>query len=102
MKNLIKLSIKQSVLNNVLYVIMVIVGAYCLFKTPVERYPNIHMGDVFITTYLYGAAPADVERLVTSKLEKEIKQVKEVEFIKSTSYRNRSSIKVHFKDGSNL
>jgi HAE1 family hydrophobic/amphiphilic exporter-1 len=101
MKNLIKLSIKQAVLNNVLYVIMVIVGVYCLVKTPVERYPNIHMGDVFITTYLYGAAPADVERLVTAKLEKEIKQVKEVEFIKSTSYRNRSTIKVHFKDGSN-
>lgn len=102
MKNIIKFCLQQAVLNNVLYVILLIVGSYCLFTTPIERYPNIHMGDVFITTYLYGAAPADVEKLVTVKMEKEIKQVQEVEFIKSTSTRNRCTIKVHFKDGSDF
>ena len=102
MKNFIKLCLKQSVLNNVIYVILLVSGAYCLVTSPVERYPNIHMGDIFITTYLYGAAPADVEKLVTTKMEKEIKNVKEVEFIKSTSARNRCTIKVHFKDGSDF
>lgn len=100
MKNLIKLFLKQAVLNNVVYIILVIIGVYCLVQTPVERYPNINMGDLFITTYLYGAAPADVEKLVTAKMEKEIKQVNEVEFIKSTSSRNRSTIKIHYRDGS--
>jgi len=100
MKNIIKACIRQKVLNNVLYVILLISGAYSLLNTPIERYPNINMGDIFITTYLYGAAPADVEKLVTSRMEKEIKKEKDVEFIKSTSSRNRSSIKVHYKDGS--
>lgn len=102
MKNIIKACIKQSVVNNVIYVILLISGAYCLFNTPIERYPNINMGDIFVTTYLYGAAPADVEKLVTSKMEKEIKKEKNVDFIKSTSSRNRSSIKIHYKDGTDF
>lgn len=99
MKKLMQIFLQQSVLNNVLYIILMVVGVFCFFKTPIEKYPEVHMGDIFITTYFHGASPVDVEKLITIKLENVIREINEVEFIKSTSTRNRSMIKVHFKDG---
>ena len=55
-----------------------------------------------ITTFLPGAAPTDIEALVTREIEKSLDDLEDVEFIKSTSYRGRSSIMVKFVDGADF
>ncbi|MBN2705867.1 MAG: efflux RND transporter permease subunit [Deltaproteobacteria bacterium] len=98
MSALINFFLKQKVLVNLLFLLLMVIGAVALLELPVERYPNVNMGKVMITTFLPGASPGDVEALVTRELEDALDDLEEVEFIKSTSYRGRSSLIVKFVD----
>jgi HAE1 family hydrophobic/amphiphilic exporter-1 len=98
MKNLVRFTLTQKVLFNLLFVILMATGAFTLLKAPVERYPNIDFGKAYISTYLPGASPRDVEALVTQKIEEAIEDLENLEYVRSTSYRERSSILVKFLD----
>jgi len=98
MKPFFRYVLKQSVLVNLLFVLSMAVGIFSLFDLPVERYPNVHMGKVEITTLFPGASPQDVEALVTHEIEEALDDLESVEFIQSTSYRERSNITVKFID----
>ncbi len=98
MRKFIEFFLTQKVLVNLLFLLLMVVGAVALMELPVERYPNVNMGKMMITTFLPGASPTDVEALVTREIEQALDDLEEVEFIKSTSYRGRSSIMVKFVD----
>ncbi|MCD6532837.1 MAG: efflux RND transporter permease subunit, partial [Deltaproteobacteria bacterium] len=98
MRRLIEFFLNQKVLVNLLFLLLMVVGGVALLELPVERYPNVNMGKVMITTFLPGASPKDVEALVTREIEESLDDLEEVEFIKSTSYRGRSSLIVKFVD----
>jgi multidrug efflux pump subunit AcrB len=100
MRSVVKFTIGQSVFINVVYVILVVAGAYAVFTTPLENYPVVDMGNVFVHTVYYGASAEDVEQLVTSKIEDALDGLENVEWIQSHSYRNFSSINVKFIDDS--
>ena len=99
MRRFIEFFLSQKVLINLLFLLLMVVGVVALLELPDERYPNVSMGKVMVTTFLPGAAPTDIEALVTREIEKSLDDLEEVEFIKSTSYRGRSSIMVKFVDG---
>ncbi|MCK5679779.1 efflux RND transporter permease subunit, partial [bacterium] len=98
MRKFIEFFLTQKVLVNLLFLLLMVVGAVALMELPVERYPNVNMGKMMITTFLPGASPTDVEALVTREIEQALDDLEEVEFIKSTSYRGRSSVMVKFVD----
>jgi HAE1 family hydrophobic/amphiphilic exporter-1 len=98
MKPFFRYVLKQSVLVNLLFILSMAVGLFSLFDLPIERYPNIHMGKVDISTVFPGASPEEVEALVTHEIEEALDDLESVEFIQSTSYRERSSITVKFID----
>ena len=100
MRSVVKFSIKQSVFINVLFVILVVAGSYAVFTTPLENYPVVDMGNVFVTTVYFGASAEDVEQLVTIKIEEALDGLENVEWIQSQSYRNFSFINVKFIDDS--
>ncbi len=94
----IRFTLGQRVLLNLVFVILMVIGAWALFASPVERYPNIHFGKVLIDTFYPGASPGDVEALITSRIEDALEDLDNVEYILSSSYRERSSILVKFDD----
>ena len=98
MKNLVHFSLKQRVFLNLIFVLLMVMGAYAIFDIPVERYPNIHFGKVVIDTFFPGASPDDVEALVTREIEDALEDLENVDYITSNSYRERSSILVKFVD----
>ncbi len=98
MRRFIEFFLNQKVLVNLLFLLLMVVGGVALLELPVERYPNVNMGKVMITTFFPGASPRDVEALVTREIEDSLDDLEEVEFIKSTSYRGRSSLIVKFVD----
>jgi multidrug efflux pump subunit AcrB len=100
MKSVVQFSIKQTVLLNVVFVILVVAGAFSIFTTPLENMPVVDMGNVFIHTVYYGASANDVEQLVTAEIEEALDGLEDVEYIKSDSYRNFSSVDVKFIDDS--
>jgi HAE1 family hydrophobic/amphiphilic exporter-1 len=94
----IRFTLTQRVLLNLFFVLLMVVGAWAMLRSPVERYPNIHFGKVYIDTFYPGASPADVESLVTRVIEDALEDMDDMEYIMSQSYRERSSILVKFLD----
>ena len=65
MESFIQFTLKQRVVMNLLFVLLIVVGAFTLLQVSVDRYPNIQFGKMYINTYLPGGAPDEVETLVT-------------------------------------
>jgi HAE1 family hydrophobic/amphiphilic exporter-1 len=101
MLTIVKYTLKQTVFINVLFVILVVAGAFSLLTSSTENMPMVDMGEVFIHTVYYGASADDVEQLVTRKIEDATDSMENVEYVQSNSYRNFSSVKVKFIDDSN-
>ena len=97
-QSLIRLTLGQKVFVNLLFIMLMVVGVFCLYDLPVERYPDVRMGKVIITGFLPGASPDEVETLVTRKIEDALEDLENVEFIRSRSFRQRASIMVKFLD----
>ncbi len=98
MKGLLRFTLKQTVFINVIFVLLMVVGIFSMADLPIERYPNVHMGKVMVSGFLPGASPSDVEALVTKKIEDALDDLENVEYIRSRSFRERSSIMVKFID----
>lgn len=98
MKRFLTYFLRQTVLVNLLFVLAMAVGLFSLFDLPVERYPDVQMGKVQITTILPGASPEEIESLITREIEDALNDLESVEFIQSTSYRERSAVLVKFID----
>ncbi len=98
MRALVRFTLAQHVLLNLVFTGLIVAGAYALLTSPVERYPVVNFGKVFITTYYPGASPQDVEALVTRKIEDAIEDVEDVEFVRASSHRERSRVVVKFVD----
>ena len=98
MKGLIRFVLKREVLVNLLFVLLMVTGAFSLFTVPVDRYPNVNMGKVVITTFYPGASSEEVEALVTTKIEDALDDLKNMEFVRATSLRQRSAVVVKFLD----
>ncbi len=100
MERFVTFTLRQRVVFNLLFVLLMVVGTFILFRMPLERYPNIQFGKMFINTFLPGASPEEVEVLVTRKIEETLEELDDVEFVRSSSYRERSNIVIKFTDDS--
>jgi len=98
MKRLIRLALSAPVFINLIFILLMVWGAVSLLIMPVERYPNVNFGKVVISTFYPGATPAEVETLITQKIEDGLEDLANVEYIQSTSFRERSSVMVKFLD----
>lgn len=99
-QGLIRWTLGQKVFVNLVFVMLMVVGVFCVFDLPVERWPDVRMGKVIVSGFLPGASPDEVETLVTRKIEDALEDLENVEFVRSRSFRQRCSILVKFVDDS--
>ncbi|MDA0226437.1 MAG: efflux RND transporter permease subunit, partial [Proteobacteria bacterium] len=85
-------------LANILFAVVLVMGALGYASMPREQDPEINFNWVNITTVLPGASAEDVEKRVTQPLEDAIKQVADIRFVVSNSRENVSSLLVRFRD----
>ncbi len=83
--NLAQFSVKNSLFVNLLSVVIIIAGLISLVGLKREAFPPVSFDVVTVTTYFRGADSEKVERLVTTPLEKELKEVDNIEEMVSSS-----------------
>lgn len=83
----------------VLIVIIAILGLTAYVTLPREASPDVNIPLVIVSTPYFGVAPEDIESLVTTPIEKEIKSINEVKKITSSSFEGYSLIQVEFQSG---
>lgn len=89
---LAEFSVKHSLFVNLLSIFLVCAGLVSLFKLRREAFPQVSFDVVVVTTLYPGATAEEVERLVTTPLEKELKEVDDIEEMSSVSREGVSTI----------
>ena len=80
---------------------MVILGAVSYSRLNVELFPSINVPVVTVITAYPGAAPDDVERLVTKPIEDAVSGISNVDVLSSSSTEGQSSVTITFTDRAN-
>lgn len=90
------LSIDNKTTVYVITTIIVLAGYLAYNSLPKEAFPEVVMPEIYINTPHPGNSPTEIEKLISSPLEKELNGITGVDEITSTSVEGFSSIKVLF------
>ncbi|MCP4653189.1 MAG: efflux RND transporter permease subunit [Candidatus Omnitrophica bacterium] len=85
-------SVKNSLFVNLLSALVIVVGLFSMLGLNKEAFPPVSFDVVMITTSFRGASAQKVERLVTIPIEREVKEVDNINEIISSSYDGLSFI----------
>lgn len=89
---LAEFSVKNSLLVNLLSVFIIVVGLISMLQLRREAFPKVDFDHVTITTVYPGAPAEDVEKLVTTPIEKELKGISGIKEMTSASEEGLSEI----------
>ncbi|HPG29640.1 MAG TPA: efflux RND transporter permease subunit, partial [bacterium] len=99
---LIEVAVKNSTAVFVFIFVLLILGIVSYKNLPLESSPEVKIPLLIINTFYFGVAPADIESLVTNRIERELKSLDKLKKITSTSMEGLSSIRVEFIPGVDL
>jgi multidrug efflux pump subunit AcrB len=95
---MIEFFLTRRVLANLLTLFLIAVGAFAFLTTRREMIPEFTYFTVMIETRYPGASPAEVEELVTTPIEDEIRTIEGIDWVESYSLENLSEIVVRLDD----
>ena len=90
------LSINNRTTVFVLIALITFSGVYSYITVPKDSFPEIVIPEIFVVTAYPGNSPANMEKLITRPLEKEINAISGVDEITSSSSQGFSTIDVKF------
>jgi multidrug efflux pump subunit AcrB len=93
-----RFAVKQVVLVNLLFLVLLAMGIRVLVTIPVDVFPDISFNSAILTTVWPGASPSEVERLVTTKIEDEVRNVVGIKEWASFSSQSVSSIDIEWDE----
>jgi len=91
------LAIRKHTTVFVLILFLVVMGLVSYFSLPREAAPDVKIPYMIITTVYPGVSPEDIETLVTREIEQELKNLKDVKEITSSSSEGFSVIAIEFE-----
>jgi HAE1 family hydrophobic/amphiphilic exporter-1 len=97
MQKLAEICIRRPVFAAMIVLSLVVVGAASYFKLGVDRFPSVDLPTISVRTGLPGAAPEEVESLVTQKIEEAINTVDGIDELRSISSQGQSFVIATFK-----
>jgi multidrug efflux pump len=77
--------------------IISLAGIFTYISLPKENFPEVVFPQIFVTTVYAGAAPKDIENLITKHIEKQVKSISGVKKITSNSVQDFSNVIIEFQ-----
>jgi HAE1 family hydrophobic/amphiphilic exporter-1 len=96
MEKLAEICIRRPVFASMLVLALVVVGIAGYFRLGIDRFPSVDLPTVRIATRLPGAAPEEVEALISQPLEEAINTVEGIKELRSINGQGSSFIIVTF------
>ena len=94
--NISKLAVDNKVTVYILMLLIFFLGIMSYSSIPKEAAPSITIPNIFVSTLYFGVSPKDMENLVTQEIEKEVKGIKDVKKITSSSQESYSIVNIEF------
>ena len=83
MQWLAALCVRRPVFASVLMLSLTVVGLFAFFRLGVDRFPNIDIPIIVVTTRLPGAAPEQIETEITDKIEEAVNTISGIDTLSS-------------------
>jgi len=99
---IINIAVKNSTAVFVFIFVLIILGAMAYKNLPLESSPEVKIPLLIVNTFYFGVTPADIESLVTNRIERELKSLDKLKKITSVSMEGLSSVRVEFLPGIDL
>ena len=77
--------------------IICLMGIITYITLPKENFPEVIFPQIYVATPYPGAAPSDIENLITKHIEKQVKSIAGVKKISSNSIQNFSNVIIEFE-----
>jgi multidrug efflux pump subunit AcrB len=99
---LIRFSINNPLITNLMLVIVVILGVLSWQAMPQEMFPTIELDVVSVRVEFEGASPEEVEGQIAIPLEEQFDGMPEIDVISSTSNEGMASLMIKLKQGTDV
>lgn len=99
--NIVAFCVRNPVTVMVGILLAILFGAIALFRLPVQMIPTVDRPEITVETDYRGAAPLEVEREVTDRLEEKLNAVESLKQVTSKSIEGKSTIVLKFDWGTN-
>jgi len=96
MQWLARICVARPVFTWVLMLITIVLGGFAYVELGLDKYPNIDVPAVVVTTTLHGAAPEEVESEISDKIEAAVNTISGVDELRSTSSEGVSQVVISF------
>lgn len=96
MQWLAALCVRRPVFAWVLVLSLTVVGMFAFGRLGVDRFPNVDIPTISVTTRLPGAAPEQIETEVTDKIEESVNTISNIDTLSSTSSEGISQVVISF------
>lgn len=93
------IAVENKVAVYIFILLMVVLGWNAYTRLPREAAPDVKVPWIIVTVPYIGVSPVDVEGLVTQPLERNLKSLKDIKQITSTSKEGLSTVSVEFEIG---
>ncbi len=106
MKKVIAFFVEHGLIVNLVSIMMMLGGIYAATAIQREAFPSVNFDLVVIRTTYPGAAPREMENLVVTPIERELKGIDGINVVRSTAYQGSMEISVeidpNYRDRSRL
>ncbi len=102
MINLCKLVLKRPVTTLLAVLCLIFFGVMAIFNSRLELTPEISMPMLIVTTTYAGAAPEDVDELITKPIEEEVSTLSSIDTLTSQSADNYSMLLIQYEYGTDM
>jgi len=86
MKKLMDFLVERALVVNLISIFLLVMGTYAIYSINREAFPNVNLDQVQINTVYPGASPKEVELLVITPIEQELKSVNGIDKMISMSF----------------
>lgn len=100
--SLVKFAVSNSALINMIMIIIFITGIFVLRDIPKEEMPAVDFGSFIVMVLYPGVSPAEIEKLIVKKIEDEIYDIDNINYISSTAQEGRAMIYIEFEPDADI
>lgn len=100
--NIARISVTRPVAVTMRIAALVLLGAICFTRLPIDLLPNITFPTVVVSTNWPNVGPEEIEAQITRPIERAVSSVRNLYQINSTSSEGSSSVRVQFQWGTDI
>ncbi len=93
MQTVIRFFVERSLLVNLISIFLLVIGLVTsVFLMKIEAFPNVNLDQIFISTSYPGASPKEIEQLIITPIEQELRSLNGIDTMKSRAFPGSGTI----------